>query len=240
MAGNSFGQLFRVTTFGESHGPALGCIVDGCPPGLRLSTDDIQPDLDRRRPGQSKHTTQRRESDRAEILSGVFEGVTSGAPIGIMIRNEDQRTRDYQRIREQFRPGHADYTYLRKYGIRDYRGSGRASARETVCRVAAGAIARKYLKIHSGIQITGYLQQMGAIVAEEHDFDEILRNPFFFPEAGKVGKLEQLIQTLRKAGDSIGARVNVEATNVPVGLGEPVFDKPDLGRPLHQQPDELA
>ncbi len=227
MAGNSFGQLFRVTTFGESHGPALGCIVDGCPPGLELSPDDIQQDLDRRRPGQSKHTTQRREPDRAEILSGVFDGVTTGAPIGIVIRNEDQRTRDYERIREQFRPGHADYTYLRKYGIRDYRGSGRASARETVCRVAAGAIARKYLNLNSAIQITGYLQQMGDIVAEQHSFDEISRNPFFFPDADKIGKLEKLIQALRKAGDSIGARVNVEATNVPAGLGEPVFDKLD-------------
>ena len=227
MAGNSFGQLFRVTTFGESHGPALGCIVDGCPPGLQLSPDDIQQDLDRRRPGQSKHTTQRRESDRAEILSGVFDGVTTGAPIGMVIRNEDQRTRDYERIREQFRPGHADYTYLRKYGIRDFRGSGRASARETVCRVAAGAIARKYLHLHSGIQITGYLQQMGDIVAEQRDFDEISRNPFFFPDAGKIEKLEKLIQALRRAGDSIGARVNVEATNVPAGLGEPVFDKLD-------------
>ena len=227
MAGNSFGQLFRVTTFGESHGPALGCIVDGCPPGLQLNPDDIQQDLDRRRPGQSKHTTQRRESDRAEILSGVFDGVTTGAPIGIVIRNEDQRTRDYERIREQFRPGHADYTYLRKYGIRDYRGSGRASARETVCRVAAGAIARKYLNLHSTIQITGYLQQMGDIVAEQHDFDEISRNPFFFPDASKIGELEKLIQALRKAGDSIGARVNVEATNIPAGLGEPVFDKLD-------------
>jgi len=227
MAGNSFGQLFRVTTFGESHGPALGCIVDGCPPGLELSPDDIQQDLDRRRPGQSKHTTQRRESDRAEILSGVFDGVTTGAPIGIVIRNEDQRTRDYERIREQFRPGHADYTYLRKYGIRDYRGSGRASARETVCRVAAGAIARKYLNLNSAIQITGYLQQMGDIVAEQHSFDEISRNPFFFPDGDKIEKLEKLIQTLRKAGDSIGARVNVEATNVPAGLGEPVFDKLD-------------
>ena len=227
MAGNSFGQLFRVTTFGESHGPALGCIVDGCPPGLELSPDDIQQDLDRRRPGQSKHTTQRRESDRAEILSGVFDGVTTGAPIGIVIRNEDQRTKDYERIREQFRPGHADYTYLRKYGIRDYRGSGRASARETVCRVAAGAIARKYLNLNSAIQITGYLQQMGDIVAEQHSFDEISRNPFFFPDGDKIEKLEKLIQTLRKAGDSIGARVNVEATNVPAGLGEPVFDKLD-------------
>ncbi len=227
MAGNSFGQLFRVTTFGESHGQALGCIVDGCPPGLELSPDDIQQDLDRRRPGQSKHTTQRRESDRAEILSGVFDGVTTGAPIGIVIRNEDQRTRDYERIREQFRPGHADYTYLRKYGIRDYRGSGRASARETVCRVAAGAIARKYLNLNSAIQITGYLQQMGDIVAEQHSFDEISRNPFFFPDGDKIEKLEKLIQTLRKAGDSIGARVNVEATNVPAGLGEPVFDKLD-------------
>ena len=227
MAGNSFGQLFRVTTFGESHGPALGCIVDGCPPGLDLSPDDIQQDLDRRRPGQSKHTSQRRESDHAEILSGVFDGVTTGAPIGIVIRNEDQRTRDYERIREQFRPGHADYTYLRKYGIRDYRGSGRASARETVCRVAAGAIARKYLNLNSAIQITGYLQQMGDIVAEQHSFDEISRNPFFFPDGDKIEKLEKLIQTLRKAGDSIGARVNVEATNVPAGLGEPVFDKLD-------------
>ncbi|MEC9329767.1 MAG: chorismate synthase [Pseudomonadota bacterium] len=227
MAGNSFGHLFRVTTFGESHGPALGCVIDGCPPGLSLDDSDIQQDLDRRRPGQSKHTSQRREPDKIEILSGVFQGQTTGAPIGLLIRNEDQRSGDYDKIRDQFRPGHADYTYLRKYGLRDYRGGGRSSARETACRVAAGAIARKYLAVQAGVWIRGYLAQMGAVRIEQFDWDQIDQNPFFCPDIGRLTELEELIQSTRKAGDSIGARVNVVAGGVPVGLGAPVFDRLD-------------
>ncbi|SVC32975.1 uncharacterized protein METZ01_LOCUS285829, partial [marine metagenome] len=184
MAANSFGHLFRVTTFGESHGPALGCVIDGCPPGMSLDDGDIQQDLDRRRPGQSRHTSQRRELDKVEILSGVFQGQTTGTPIGLLIRNEDQRSGDYEKIREQFRPGHADYTYLRKYGLRDYRGGGRSSARETACRVAAGAIARKYLTDRAGVWIRGYLAQMGTIRIERLDWDQIDQNPFFCPDAG--------------------------------------------------------
>ncbi|HJL56424.1 MAG TPA: chorismate synthase [Arenicellales bacterium] len=227
MAGNSFGRLYCVTSFGESHGPALGCIVDGCPPQLELTESDIQPDLDRRRPGQSRYTTQRRESDTVEILSGVFEGKTTGTPIALLIRNEDQRSRDYEKIKAQFRPGHADYTYLKKYGLRDYRGSGRASARETAARVAAGAIARKYLLENAGIRIRGCLSQIGTICADEYQWDVVDSNPFFFPDPNKVGAIEALINSLRKAGDSIGARVDVIADNVPAGLGEPVFDRLD-------------
>lgn len=227
MSGNSFGRLFTVTTCGESHGPALAAIVDGCPPGLALSEADIQHDLDRRRPGQSPHTTQRRESDTVEILSGVFEGLTTGAPIGLLIRNEDQRSRDYEAIKDRFRPGHADYTYLMKYGLRDYRGGGRSSARETAMRVAAGAIARKYLHARYGIAIRGYLAQMGNIVIEPKDWEEIHRNPFFCPDAAQVPALAELIEQLRRDGDSVGARINVVARGVPPGLGEPVFDRLD-------------
>lgn len=227
MSGNTFGRLFTVTTCGESHGPALAAIVDGCPPGLALSEADIQKDLDRRRPGQSPHTTQRRESDTVEILSGVFEGLTTGAPIGLLIRNEDQRSRDYEEIRDRFRPGHADYTYLMKYGMRDFRGGGRSSARETAMRVAAGAIARKYLHGKLGITIRGYLAQMGAIFIEPRDWEEIDRNPFFCPDVAKVPELADLIEQLRREGDSVGARINVLARGVPAGLGEPVFDRLD-------------
>ena len=226
MAGNTFGKLFTVTTFGESHGPALGCIIDGCPPGLELSEADIQTDLDRRKPGTSQFITQRRESDRVQILSGVFEGKTTGTPIGLLIANEDQRSRDYSAIKDIFRPAHADYTYHKKYGVRDYRGGGRSSARETAMRVAAGAIAKKYLSTH-GILVRGYLEQMGDISIENFDWDEIARNPFFCPDASKVPELEALITQLRKAGDSVGARITVEASGVMTGLGEPVFDRLD-------------
>ena len=226
MAGNTFGKLFTVTTFGESHGPALGCIIDGCPPGLELSEADIQTDLDRRKPGTSQFITQRRESDRVQILSGVFEGKTTGTPIGLLIANEDQRSRDYSAIKDIFRPAHADYTYHKKYGVRDYRGGGRSSARETAMRVAAGAIAKKYLSTH-GILVRGYLEQMGDIGIENFDWDEIARNPFFCPDASKVPELEALITQLRRAGDSVGARITVEASGVMTGLGEPVFDRLD-------------
>ncbi len=227
MSGNTFGRLFSVTTFGESHGKALGCVVDGCPPGLELSEADIQPDLDRRRPGKTRYTTQRREEDRVEILSGVFEGQTTGTPIGLIVHNTDARPKDYSKIMDRFRPGHADYVYQQKYGIRDYRGGGRASARETTMRVAAGAIAKKYLHLRYGITVRGYLAQLGAIKAENLDWDEVERNPFFCPDAGKVKEMESYIDKLRKDGDSIGARINVVASGVPVGLGEPVFDKLD-------------
>jgi chorismate synthase len=225
MAGDSFGTLFTVTTFGESHGPALGCIVDGCPPGLLLSEADIQRDLDRRRPGRSRHVTQRKESDAVEILSGVFEGMTTGTAIGLLVRNEDQRSRDYEKIKDQFRPGHADFTYFRKYGRRDYRGGGRSSARETVMRVAAGAIARKYLAERVGIRIQGYLAELGPHRLNPVALDQVDDNPFFCPEPDKVAALEEFMIALRREGDSIGARVNVIASGVPVGLGEPVFDK---------------
>jgi chorismate synthase len=227
MSGNTFGRNFTVTTFGESHGPALGAIVDGCPPGLALCDDDLQVDLDRRRPGQSKYTTQRQEPDRVRILSGVFEGRTTGTPIGLLIENVDQRSRDYSKIRDVFRPAHADYTYHRKYGHRDYRGGGRASARETAMRVAAGAIARKYLAEQYGTRVRGYLAQIGPIRAERINWDEIDRNPFFFPDAGRVDEIAEFIERLRKDGDSIGARINIVASNVPAGWGEPVFDKLD-------------
>ena len=227
MAGNTLGRLFSVTNFGESHGPALGCVVDGCPPGLPLSEADIQPDLDRRRPGTSRHTTGRREADRVEILSGVFEGRTTGAPIGLLIRNTDQRPQDYDQIKDRFRPGHADYTYLQKYGIRDYRGGGRASARETATRVAAGAIAKKYLHARYGVRVRGYLAQLGPIRLELADWSAVEANPFFSPDPEKVPELEAYMDALRKAGDSIGARVNTVASGVPAGWGEPVFDRLD-------------
>ena len=227
MSGNSIGKLFTVTGFGESHGPAIGCIVDGCPPGLALSEADLQADLDRRKPGTSRHTTQRREADEVQILSGVFEGRTTGAPIGLIIHNTDQRSRDYSKIRDRFRPGHADYTYQQKYGIRDYRGGGRSSARETAMRVAAGAIAKKYLREHGGIEIRGYLAQLGPIKAEAFDWQAVSENAFFFPDAGKVGELEAYMDALRKEGNSIGARINVVASGVPPGLGEPIFDRLD-------------
>ncbi len=227
MAGNSIGELFRVTTFGESHGPALGAIVDGCPPGLLLSAEDIQPDLDRRKPGTSSFATQRQESDRVEILSGVFEGRTTGTPIGLLIRNEDQKSKDYSAIADSFRPGHADYTYQMKYGVRDYRGGGRSSARETAMRVAAGAIARKYLHEQFGVRIRGHLQQMGDVVAMTHDWDEVDRNPFFCGDAQVVPAMEALIHQLRRDGSSCGAQIRVVAEAVPVGWGEPVFDRLD-------------
>lgn len=227
MAGNSFGQLFRVTTFGESHGLALGAVVDGCPPGLEISEADLQGDLDRRKPGTSRYTTPRREPDEVKILSGVFEGRTTGTSIGLLIENTDQRSKDYSDIKDLFRPGHADYTYHQKYGQRDYRGGGRSSARETAMRVAAGAIAKKYLKQVHGIEITGFLSQLGPIKAEAFDAAQIEQNPFFFPDAGKLEALDQYMRDLKKEGNSIGAKVQVIARNVPVGLGEPVFDRLD-------------
>ncbi|MFZ5593675.1 MAG: chorismate synthase [Pseudomonadota bacterium] len=227
MSGNTIGKLFIVTSFGESHGPALGCIVDGCPPGMALSEEDLQHDLDRRKPGTSRHTTQRREEDRVQILSGVFEGLTTGTPIGLLIHNTDQRSKDYTNIMEQFRPGHADYTYQQKYGVRDYRGGGRSSARETAMRVAAGAIAKKYLRERYGVLIRGYLAQLGPIRIETFDWAEVERNPFFCPDAAKVAELEAYMDALRKEGNSIGARINVVATGVPPGWGEPVFDRLD-------------
>ncbi|MGL6384822.1 chorismate synthase [Aeromonas caviae] len=227
MAGNSFGQLFRVTTFGESHGLALGAVVDGCPPGLEISEDDLQGDLDRRKPGTSRYTTQRREADEVKILSGVFEGRTTGTSIGLLIENTDQRSKDYSEIKDLFRPGHADYTYHQKYGQRDYRGGGRSSARETAMRVAAGAIAKKYLKQVHGIEIVGFLSQLGPIKAEGFEESQIEQNPFFFPDAGKLEALDEYMRALKKEGNSVGAKVCVVARNVPVGLGEPVFDRLD-------------
>lgn len=225
MSGNSFGKLFTVTTFGESHGPALGCVVDGCPPGLALTEADIQQDLERRRPGKSRHVTQRKEPDTVEILSGVFEGETTGTSIGLLVRNVDQRSRDYSKIKDKFRPGHADYTYFGKYGRRDYRGGGRSSARETVMRVAAGAIARKFLAEKAGIRIAGYLAELGPHKLSPLALDTVDDNPFFCAEPDKVAALEEFMIALRREGDSIGARINVIASGVPVGLGEPVFDK---------------
>jgi chorismate synthase len=227
MAANTFGSLFTVTTFGESHGLALGAIVDGCPPGLPLSEDDLQPDLDRRKPGQSKYTTQRREGDQVEILSGVFEGVTTGTPIGLLVRNEDQKSKDYGAIKDVFRPAHADYTYHHKYGVRDYRGGGRSSARETTMRVAAGAIAKKYLASHAGISIQGYLSGIGALRPQPVDLSIVDDNPFFCPDASMLDEIAALIDAVRKDGDSIGAEVSVVASGVPVGLGEPVFSRLD-------------
>ncbi len=227
MSGNTFGKLFAVTTFGESHGPALGAIVDGCPPGLELAEADLQRDLDRRRPGQSRHTTQRREPDAVRILAGVFEGRTTGAPIGLLIENVDQRSKDYREIMDRFRPGHADYPYHHKYGLRDYRGGGRSSARETALRVAAGAIAKKYLRERYGVTIRGYLAQLGPIRPARLVWEEVDNNPFFCPDPDKVAELERFMDALRKSGDSIGARVTVVASGVPVGWGEPVFDRLD-------------
>ncbi len=227
MSGNTFGKLFTVTSFGESHGPALGCVVDGCPPGLPLSEQDIQPFLDKRKPGQSKYTTQRREDDQVQILSGVFEGKTTGTPIALLIQNIDQRSSDYDDIKDCFRPGHADFTYHHKYGHRDYRGGGRSSARETAARVAAGAIARLYLQRHLNVEIMGFLQQMGSIVVPFEDHKEIDNNPFFCPNSHQVPALADMIDQLRRDGDSVGARVGVFATGVPIGLGSPVFDKLD-------------
>ena len=227
MSGNTFGKLFTVTSFGESHGSALGCVVDGCPPGLDLSEVDMQRDLDRRKPGQSRFTTQRREDDAVKILSGVFEGKTTGTPIGLLIENTDQRPKDYNKIKDQFRPAHADYTYWEKYGFRDYRGGGRASARETAMRVAAGAIAKKYMLEEYGISIQGYLSQLGPINIESVDFAEIDQNPFFCPDASKVQEMEEFMAALTKEGNSIGARICVLASNVPAGLGEPIFDRLD-------------
>ncbi|MCQ8228487.1 chorismate synthase [Pantoea trifolii] len=227
MAGNSIGQVFRVTTFGESHGIALGCIVDGVPPGIPLTEADIQHDLDRRRPGTSRYTTQRREPDQVKILSGVFEGVTTGTSIGLLIENTDQRSQDYGAIKDLFRPGHADYTYEQKYGLRDYRGGGRSSARETAMRVAAGAIAKKYLQMKHGIVVRGYLAQIGDVACELKDWNIVEENPFFCPDASKLEALDELMRGLKKEGDSIGAKVTVLAENVPPGLGEPVFDRLD-------------
>ena len=227
MSGNTFGKLFTVTTFGESHGLALGAIVDGCPPGMALTEADLQLDLDRRKPGTSRHTTQRREADQVKILSGVFEGKTTGTPIGLLIENTDQRSKDYGKIQEQFRPAHADYTYQQKYGIRDHRGGGRSSARETAMRVAAGAIAKKYLFETHGITVRGYLSQLGPIKVEKINWDEIERNPFFCPDPDKVPEMEAYMDALRKEGDSIGARIDVVAEGVPPGLGEPIFDRLD-------------
>lgn len=227
MSGNSFGKLFTVTSFGESHGPAIGCIVDGCPPGLPLNAAAIQPFLDKRKPGQSKYTTQRREDDAVQILSGVFEGLTTGTPIALLIQNSDQRSSDYEAIKDLFRPGHADFTYHHKYGHRDYRGGGRSSARETAARVAAGAIARLYLQQYLNIEIVGFLQQMGNVVVAFEDEIEINNNPFFCPNKQQVQELADYIDALRRAGDSIGARVGVFARGVPIGLGDPVFDKLD-------------
>jgi len=227
MSGNTLGKLFCVTSFGESHGPALGCVVDGCPPGLALTAADIQQQLDRRRPGTSRHVTQRREPDTVEILSGVFEGVTTGTPIGLLIRNIDQRSKDYGNIAETFRPGHADYTYWQKYGIRDYRGGGRQSARETAVRVAAGAIARKWLGERYGVKIRGYMAQLGSIEIGFKSWDSVDQNAFFSPDPDIVPELESFMDRLRKSGDSCGAKISVIASGVPVGWGEPVYDKLD-------------
>ncbi|HXQ31273.1 MAG TPA: chorismate synthase [Steroidobacteraceae bacterium] len=227
MSGNSFGRLFTVTTFGESHGPALGAVVDGCPPGLELGEADLQRDVDLRRSGTSHHTSQRKEPDRVRILSGIFEGRTTGAPIGLLVENTDQRSRDYDKIKDRFRPGHADYTYQQKYGFRDYRGGGRSSARETVMRVAAGAIARKYLGVRLGVRIHGYLAALGPLTLEPVDPEAAYHNPFFCPDPARLAELEDYMWKIREAGDSIGARVTVIAHGVPPGLGEPVFDRLD-------------
>lgn len=226
MSGNTIGKLFTVTSFGESHGKALGCIVDGCPPGLAISEEDLQIDLDRRKPGTSRFTTQRREGDEIQILSGVFEGKTTGTSIGLLIENTDQRSKDYSKIKDRFRPMHADYTYAQKYGDRDYRGGGRSSARETAMRVAAGGIAKKYLK-QQGIEVRGYLSQLGPIKAERFDWDVVETNPFFCPDVDKIPEMESYMNALRKSGDSVGAKITVVATGMPPGLGEPVFDRLD-------------
>ena len=227
MSGNSFGKSFVVTSFGESHGSAIGCIVDGCPPGLELSAADLQQDLDRRKPGTSRHTTQRREDDAVQSLSGTFEGRTTGTPICLLVHNKDQRSKDYSDIMNLFRPGHADYTYTQKYGLRDYRGGGRSSARETAMRVAAGGIAKKYLREKCGLQVRGYLAQLGPLKPHEFEWGEVDRNTFFSPDAALVPELEKYMDALRKEGESIGARINVVASGVPPGLGEPIFDRID-------------
>ncbi len=227
MSGNTFGKLFTLTTFGESHGLALGAIIDGCPPGIEINEADLQRDLDRRKPGQSRYTTQRREGDEVRILSGVFEGRTTGTPIGLLIENTDQRSKDYSKIKDQFRPAHADYTYHRKYGIRDYRGGGRSSARETAMRVAAGAIAKKVLKEQWGVEIQGYLSQLGPIEINSVDWNEIENNPFFCPDPAKLPELEAYMQALIKEGNSVGARITVVAKNMVAGWGEPIFDRLD-------------
>lgn len=227
MSGNSIGLLFSVATFGESHGPALGAVVDGCPPNIELSEEDLQRDLDRRKPGQSKYTTQRREADQVKILSGVFEGKTTGTSIGLLIENTDQRSKDYSNIKDLFRPAHADYTYHQKYGLRDYRGGGRSSARETAMRVAAGAIAKKVLKQLCGIDITGYMSQMGNLKISSKDLSIVNDNAFFCPDQSLVPELEKMIEELRREGDSVGAKVEVVASQVPAGWGEPVFDRLD-------------
>jgi len=228
MSGNSIGKLFTLTTFGESHGPALGCIIDGCPPGIEISEAELQVELDRRKPGTSRHTTQRREADEVRILSGVFEGRTTGTSIGMLIENTDQRSKDYSDIQDTFRPAHADYTYSQKYGFRDYRGGGRSSARETAMRVAAGALAKKVLAKY-GVQVRGYLAQLGPVAIDHarFDWDQVDRNPFFSPDAEAVAEMEAYMDALRKEGNSIGARINVVASGVPVGLGEPIFDRLD-------------
>jgi len=227
MSGSTLGKLFCVTSFGESHGLAIGCVVDGCPPGLALAETDIQAELDRRKPGTSRHVTQRREEDKVEILSGVFEGVTTGTPIALLIRNVDARSKDYSKIKDTFRPGHADYTYWQKYGIRDYRGGGRQSARETAVRVAAGAVAKKWLHEKYGIVIRGYLSQLGPIEVPFKSWDGVNANPFFVADASFVPQLEEFMDKLRKSGDSVGARITTIASSVPVGWGEPVYDKLD-------------
>lgn len=227
MAGNSIGELFRVTTFGESHGKALGAIVDGCPAGLAIDEAMLQKELDRRKPGRSKYTTARQEQDKISLLSGVFEGKTTGTPIGLLVENTDQRSQDYAAIKDSFRPGHADFTYAEKYGIRDYRGGGRASARETAMRVAAGAIAKQYLREYAGIEIRAYLAQMGHVKAEQLDWQQVEQNPFFCPDVNKLDELDALVRELKKQGDSVGAKLTLVATNVPSGLGEPVFDRLD-------------
>jgi chorismate synthase len=227
MAGNTFGKLFTVTTFGESHGIAIGGVIDGCPPGLEINESDLQIDLDRRKPGTSRYTTARREEDEVQILSGVFEGRTTGTSIGLLIKNTDQRSNDYSKIKDTFRPGHADYTYQQKYGLRDYRGGGRSSARETAIRVAAGSVAKKYLKEKLGIEVFGYLSQLGPVKIETVDHSITNSNPFFCPDASKLDALDEYMRDLRKQGDSIGAKISVVATNMPVGLGEPIFDRLD-------------
>ncbi|PTR05459.1 chorismate synthase [Nitrosospira sp. Nsp5] len=227
MSGNTLGKLFCVTSFGESHGPAIGCVVDGCPPGMELSTEDIQRDLDRRKPGTSRHVTQRRESDTVEILSGVFEGKTTGTPIALLIRNEDQRSKDYGKIMDSFRPGHADYVYWQKYGIRDYRGGGRSSARETAVRVAAAAIARKWLFEKYGVIIRGFMSQLGPVDIPFKQWGMVHQNPFFAADASLVPHLEEFMDKLRKSGESVGAKISIVAEGVPVGWGEPVYDRLD-------------
>ena len=227
MSGNSYGQLFKVSTYGESHGEAIGCMIDGCPPNLKIDIEAIQKDLDRRKPGKTRHTSQRRESDTVKILSGVFEGKTTGTPISLIIYNDDARSKDYSEIKDLYRPGHADITYDKKYGLRDYKGGGRSSARETATRVAAGAIAKQYLKEKFNLIIQGYLSQLGPITPEKINFSDIETNPFFFPDRDKVVDLENYMDSLRKEGNSIGARIDIIAKNVPIGLGEPVFDRID-------------